>query len=148
MEANLPVPKATTTVFGKVVLCTAPANPANPIVVGCNDPRLGSSTVTLHTSQVGIVAGIVQTQAGATQLTKWRNIISTVTTAGDGIKAAQATENMEQLYKNEGANWFWFYPTLGDNWIGLAANVPIKIMPNNSGTIYCYEGEAGTLRYR
>ena len=99
-------------------------------------------------SKVGIVAGTTQTQAGATQLTKKRNIVATVAVAGDGIKASAAVENMEQYYKNEGANWFWFYPTLGNNFIGLSANIPITIMPNNGGIVYCYEGEAGILRYK
>jgi len=81
-------------------------------------------------------------------LIKRFNVVSTVTTAGDGIKASCATPNMEQYVKNEGANSFNFYPNLGDNFIGKLVNEPLLIMPNNAVTIYCYEGETGILRYR
>lgn len=148
-EANKPVPKATISVYGKVRMKTAPANPADPIAVGDNDPRLGSVTVLPFTSAKGIVAGVVQTQAGATQLTKFKNIVETVTTTGDGIKASSATENMWQFIQNRcgNGNDFNLYPTLGQNFFGLAVNVPIPIADGNGIEIYCYEGEAGTLRY-
>jgi len=99
-------------------------------------------------SQVGIVAGVVQTQAGATQLTKKRNIVATVTTSLDGVKCAEAVENMEQYIKNEGLNPLYLYPYLGNNFLGSAVNVPITLNKNNAVTVYCYEGEAGILRYR
>lgn len=99
-------------------------------------------------SQVGIVAGAVQTQAGATQLTKKRNIVSTVATLNNGIKASAAVENMEQYVKNEGANGFYFYPSVSNNFLGKAVNAPILVLPNNAVTVYCYEGESGILRYR
>jgi len=144
---NKPVPKATNTVFGKVRLSVAATNPADPIVVGINDPILIGIGITSG-SQVGIVAGVVQTQGGATQLTKKRNIVATVTTALDGIKASLAVANMEQYVKNEGLNSFNFYPFLGNNFLGLAVNLPILIMKNNAVTVYCYEGETGILRYK
>lgn len=144
-EANKPVPKAKVTVFGKVRLSVAPVDPENPIAVGDNDPRLGTN---VYGSQVGIVAGTTQTQAGATQLTKKRNIVSTVANANDGVKAAQAVENMEQYVKNEGANTMKFYPYLGDRFLGLPINTPIDVLRGMPVTVYCYEGETGILRYR
>lgn len=144
-EANKPVPKAKVTVFGKVRLSVAPVNAENPIAVGDNDPRLGTN---VYGSQVGIVAGVVQTQAGAYQLTKKRNIVATVATALDGVKCAEAVENMEQYIKNEGLNPLYLYPYLGNNFLGSAINAPITLNKNNAVTVYCYEGEAGILRYR
>lgn len=65
-------------------------------------------------AQTGVTAGATQTQAGATVLTGQMVQVSTVTTAGDGVKLPASAAGLEILVINKGANRMQVYGTGAD----------------------------------
>jgi hypothetical protein len=65
-------------------------------------------------AQTGITAGSTQTQAGATAITGQTAQITTVTTAGDGVKLPASAGGLEVLVVNKGANPVRVYGTGAD----------------------------------
>lgn len=139
-EANKPVPKATTTVFGKVILCTVPLNPANPIVVGCNDPRLGAPVVTPQGSE--ILTAVTGGQALATQSTKQNILVDNVATIGFGVKTVAATVDANQNFRNRGINSMNVYPQIGAEiyrgLTSLGVNQPYPVASKANVSLYCF----------
>ena len=79
-----------------------------------------------------ITAGTTQTQAGATALTTSVNVISTVTTSGDGVRLMNAMISDEVLILNLGANACTVYPPVGSRINGLATNSGFVLAPNTA----------------
>jgi hypothetical protein len=65
---------------------------------------INNITQQLNSGRTGIVAGIVATQAGATQLDSAVNTISTVTTAGDGVRLPKGFIGLEVWVVNSDAD--------------------------------------------
>jgi hypothetical protein len=78
-----------------------------------------------------ITAGTTQTQAGATLLTAEFNNVTTVGTAGDGVRLPDAVVGAKITIKNSGANALAIYPFASDSIDALAANLPIRIQPGS-----------------
>ncbi|MES2592390.1 MAG: hypothetical protein V4608_10925 [Bacteroidota bacterium] len=141
-EANKPVPKAKVTVFGKVRLSVAPADPENPIAVGDNDPRLGGSSLPTGSEVVTALAG---GQAGAFQSSKKRVRIDLAASAGYGVKCSDAILNSEQHFNNRifPANNVNIYPKSGERFLSevtlMAVDAPILVASRNNLSVYCYE---------
>lgn len=106
-----------------------------------NSPPSGISV----TTQEGITAHAGGGQGSATQLTKAYNFIDTVVTNADSAKAMPAIKGLFQYIQNNGASSLDFFPTLGDNFIGLAVNAALSIAPGGELTIVCVT--TGSLRY-
>lgn len=136
-EANKPVPKATISVYGKVRMKTAPANPADPIAVGDNDPRLSPGGA--PTSYENI-SGAGTTQGTATVSTA-KKVFITGGVAGSGIQCADAILSYEQLIINKTAVSLWIYPNPGKRFLNgitlLAINAPIPIASRASISLFC-----------
>lgn len=100
-------------------------------------------------SQSGIIAFAGGGQIGATQLTKFKNIIETVVTDLDSAKINLAVENMWQFVLNRcgNGNDIHLYPSAGDAFLGLAINAPLVLADGNGLELYCYEGETGIIRF-
>ncbi len=79
-----------------------------------------------------ITAGTTQTQAGATALTTSINVISTVTTAGDGVRIMNAMIGDEILILNLGANACTVYPPVGSRINALTTNSGFVLAPNTA----------------
>lgn len=75
----------------------------------------------------GITAGTTQTQAGATALTGRYNNVTTVGTAGDGVKLPTASAGLKVTVRNSGANTLKCYPATSDNLNALAVNLSVDI---------------------
>ena len=81
-------------------------------------------------------------QGSATQLTAYKNNITTVATAGDSVKMLPATEGVVQRITNSGAESLDLFPSTGNNFEGLGANVAIALGVGNSIELTCYvDGE-------
>lgn len=76
----------------------------------------------------GITAGTTQTQAGATALTGRINNVTTVGTAGDGVKLPTAVAGLRVTVRNSAAsNTLKCYPATSDNINALAVNLSVDI---------------------
>jgi hypothetical protein len=111
----------------------------NPIVRGVLDAsgattKLGTVVMSgsiANTIGTAITAGTTQTQAGATLLTKDINDVTTVGSAGDGVRLPSAIAGTSITVKNSGANILAVYPFLADSINALAVNLPIRIQPGS-----------------
>lgn len=140
-EANKPVPKATISVYGKVRMKTAPANPAEPIAVGDNDPRLGAPILVPQGSE--ILTAVGSTQATATISVKQNVLVNSVASAGLGVKTVSAIVDANQNFKNRGANSMNVYPVVGEEIYrglnSLGVNTPYPVASRNNLSLYCFE---------
>ena len=76
----------------------------------------------------GITAGTTQTQAGATLLTGRYNNVTTVGTAGDGVRLPTAAAGLSVTIRNSAAsNTLKAYPFSGDSINALAVNLSVDI---------------------
>lgn len=75
----------------------------------------------------GITAGTTQTQAGATLLTGRYNNVTTVGTAGDGVRLPTAAAGLKVTIRNSGANTLKAWPFLADSINALAVNLSVDI---------------------
>jgi hypothetical protein len=81
-------------------------------------------------------------QADATELVASENLVHTVASSLDSVKVIDATVNTRQTVRNEGANTLNIYPQSGDNFVGLAADMPIPLAVGASITFVCFtDGE-------
>lgn len=96
-----------------------------------------TSSVIIQTLAAGISAAGTN-QETATVVSKTRNRIDIVA-AGTGVKpSVSATVGFFQTIQNNGANDLLYYPFLGDNFLGAAANAPITIAAGNQVTVIAY----------
>ena len=145
-EANKPVPKATISVYGKVRMKTAPSNPADPIAVGDNDPRLSPSGA--PTSYENI-SGAGTTQGTATVSTA-KKVFITGGAANSGIKCVDAILSYEQHFINKTSVSIYIYPFLGSRFLSgitlMAINAPILVASRNSLVVFCnVTGQMSTI---
>ena len=90
------------------------------------------------TSKSGLIATGTN-QSTALVLTKTRNRIDTAA-SGTGVKPnVTATEGFTQIIQNKGANDITYYPFLGNNFLGAAANAGVVIVAGNELAVYCYD---------
>lgn len=75
----------------------------------------------------GITAGATQTQAGATQLIRPENLVTTVATAGDGVRLPDAVAGQVVIVRNAGAAALAVYPSTGEDINGGSANASISL---------------------
>lgn len=104
---------------------------------------LRSSLSTIYyqadTSAAGITAYATGGQSGATQLSAVRNRVDTVASANASVKPViSASIGFRQYVYNNGANDLDYYPYLGNNILGQAANTPVTIAPGNVLAVYCF----------
>lgn len=85
------------------------------------------SVPNVYSLATGITAGTTQTQGGATALTKEYNDVTTVTTAGDGVKLMAAVAGQRQTVRNSASNALAVYPATGDAINTLSANASITL---------------------
>lgn len=83
-------------------------------------------------SNTTITAGTTQTQAGATALTASTNVITTVTTAGDGVSLPNAMVGDSMNILNLGANACTVYPPTGGRINQLSTNSGFSLAPNTA----------------
>lgn len=79
-----------------------------------------------------VTAGTTQTQAGATALTASNNVVSTVTTAGDGVRVPSMEIGDEISICNIGANSCRVYPPTGEQINALSANSGFVLATNTA----------------
>lgn len=155
---------ASTTVTGITKLSCDPANPANPIAVGDNDPRLYpiQGVAPIYFTTVGTTRyisfkyknekGIIASgggQGGATVLTGEFVAVDSVPNPLDGCLALAATGGVRMVIQNwDAVNDMRLYPRSGENFIGMAVDAPLLIGANSGQEIFCYDGEDGTFRFR
>jgi hypothetical protein len=116
----------------------------NPIVRGVLDAsgattKLGTVVMSgslANTVGTAITAGTTQTQAGATLLTKDINDVTTVGSAGDGVRLPSAIAGTSITVKNSGVNILAVYPFLADSIDALAVNLPIRVRPGSVVTFF------------
>ena len=84
------------------------------------------------TQNGAVTAGTTQTQAGATALTASINAVTTVTTAGDGVRIPDAEIGDSIEICNLGANSCKVYPPTGGRINALAANADFNLSPNTA----------------
>ena len=77
----------------------------------------------------GITAGATQTQGGATALTAEFNDVTTVSTAGDGVKLLTAVAGQRQTVRNSGALALAVYPNTSDAIDAVSANGAVTLQP-------------------
>lgn len=145
-EANRPVPKATISIFGKVRLKTAPANAADPIAVGDNDPRLSPSG---SPTSFENIAGAGTTQGTATQSTA-KKVFITSGVVNSGIKCTDAILSYEQQILNKTAVSINIYPKPGGRFLNgitlMAINTPILLPSRATLAIFCnVTGQMSTI---
>lgn len=84
-----------------------------------------------------ITAGTTQTQGGATALTTEVNRVTTVGTAGDGVKLPTAAAGKEVIVRNVGANNLQIWPSSGDRIdSGAADAVDSSVLAPNTSRHY------------
>lgn len=83
-------------------------------------------------ANVTITAGTTQTQAGATALTASTNVITTVTTTGDGVRLPNAMVGDSLNVLNLGANTCTVYPPTGGRINQLATNGGFTLAANTA----------------
>lgn len=95
-------------------------------------PASSSSSLNLSTTEDGIVASPIQTQAGATLLYAMYNRIDTVTSNGDSCVMPSAKIGMTMTIANfDTSNSVHLYPAVGDQFITSSSTVPV----NNNVTL-------------
>ena len=97
-----------------------------------------------ETSLPGISAGGAA-QGNATIITKKRNRIDTVPAGTGVVNDIAETIGFMRTVQNNGANDLLWYPFLGSNFLGQAANIPILIAAGNQATVFCYNNRELTL---
>lgn len=83
-------------------------------------------------NNTSITAGTTQTQAGATTLTASVNVITTVTTAGDGVVLSNTEIGDSYEILNLGSNACYVYPPSGGRINQLATNGAFTLAPNTA----------------
>lgn len=87
-----------------------------------------SSTASVFGLNTGITAGATQTQAGATGLTAVFNDVTTVTTAGDGVRLPAAAAGTFIVVRNsDSVNSMKVWPASGDDigaGVDTSRNIP------------------------
>lgn len=134
--STIPINSQAAVLSGPRVLAYDPTNPpglaqlfmTNQFVAG----GLGGSTA-------GITAGTTQTQAGATALTTYLNLVSTNATAGNGVLLPPSFAGAEAVVINGTANALQVYGTGSDTVNGATATVGVS-QPANS--VYTYRAAA------
>lgn len=106
---------------------------------------LAASTGGGYTTQSGIIASPVQTQAAATVLTKEFNRADFAAADGDTVKFSPATVGKKQTFQNNTGFDVDCYPAIGENFLGLADNTLITIADENELTYICYDISELTL---
>ncbi len=92
------------------------------------------------TRETGITAHAGGGQANAYQLHYSYNAIDTVATPLDSIKALPAIiKTWHFVHNYDLTNDLNFYPSLGDELLGLGVNNPLTISPGNGVLFFCYE---------
>ena len=86
-------------------------------------------------ANTSITAGTTQTQAGGTALTTSTNVVTTVTTAGDGVTLPNAMIGDSANVLNLGANACTVYPPVGGRINQLATNGGFTLAPNTAVVI-------------
>jgi hypothetical protein len=87
--------------------------------------------ILLELPQDTITAGTTQTQAGATAITGQTARVTTVGTAGDGVKLPASAAGMEVLVINHGANAMRVYGTGADQIDDITNTTGVLQMPNS-----------------
>jgi hypothetical protein len=96
-----------------------------------------------RSTELSIVAGPTQTQAGATLLTKENNVVSTVAVDNDGVRLPSATVGRSVYIRNSDAvNFLKVYPFSGDDIDTGGVNVAdVNTLTAGSQRIYlCEDG--------
>lgn len=83
-------------------------------------------------ANVTITAGTTQTQAGGTALTTSVNVVTTVTTSGDGVTLPNAMIGDSVDILNLGANTCTVYPPVGGRINQLATNAGFTLAANTA----------------
>ncbi len=83
-------------------------------------------------ANVTITAGTTQTQAGATELITSTNVITTVTTTGDGVRLLNAMVGDSMFVLNLGANTAVVYPPVGSRINALTTNGGFNLATNTA----------------
>ena len=86
-------------------------------------------------ANTSITAGTTQTQAGATTLTASVNVITTVTTTGDGVVLSNTEIGDSYEILNLGANACAVYPPVGGRINQLATNGAFTLGSNTATII-------------
>ena len=84
------------------------------------------------TANVTVTAGTTQTQAGATALTASTNVVTTVTTSGDGVIIPNGEIGDSVAILNIGANPCTVYPPVGGRINQLATNSGFTLATNTA----------------
>ncbi len=96
--------------------------------------RLDSNGLLTQAVKTGIVAGTPQTQAGATQLVGGINIVTTVSTANDGVKMPSAAAGLIVIIVQTTSNALLLWPFSGDNLFSNAVDTSVA-MPSTIGSM-------------
>ena len=106
---------------------------------------LGSSfKITMSDARQGILNTAKYTafptggQGSAIQLTAYKNNVETVATANDSVKMLPALVSITQRIKNNGAEILDLFPSSGNNFKGLGANIAIQLNPGTEIEFTCY----------
>jgi hypothetical protein len=94
-------------------------------------------TGTLGGTTSGITSGAVQTQAGATPLTTYLNLVSTNAAAGNGVLLPPSSQGAEAVIVNATANALQVYGTAPDTINGVATATGISQQANSIATYRC-----------
>lgn len=86
-------------------------------------------------ANTSITAGTTQTQAGATALSASTNVVTTVTTSGDGVVLPNAMVGDSINILNIGGNTCTVYPPSGGRINQLATNSGFSLANNTAVTI-------------
>lgn len=122
-------------------------NPNGAILVVSNGEITGAGGVGTGASvQSGIVAHAGGGQALATILTAQLSRVDTVASAGDSVLAPSALVGSSCTIQNYGANAMDVFPKVGENFIGLADNVAISVVPGTELNLVCYTAGEWTPR--
>src|SRR3990167_2520797 len=92
-----------------------------------------------YSNETGISAGATQTLAGATALTEEVNNITTVATAGDGVKLPTAVAGLHIKVKNSGATALSIWPGNSSDAIdalGVNGTTFVRLQPGSSMDFY------------
>lgn len=87
------------------------------------------------TANVTITAGTTQTQAGATALTASTNVVTTVTTSGDGVSIPNSEIGDSINILNLGSNALTVYPPSGGRINQLATNSGFTLASNTAASL-------------
>lgn len=90
----------------------------------------------------GISAGATQTQAGATQLTTYINVVATAAASGDGVKLPTAVAEKVVVIVNNGANPIKVWPFTGDTIEGGAVDAAYAVLVPAKSKIHFWAKDA------